>query len=91
MKHVLFFEGLFYIHVCLIGNVDVFAVNPSWTWTTIHSPMYNAFGLIPFIVCYPIFYMLKFILAKTPKAGAQTSIFCAVEPSLQRSHEFYFE
>ncbi|CAF3550540.1 unnamed protein product [Rotaria sordida] len=78
-------------HDLYSNDVGVFAVNPSWVWTSIHSPMREAIGFIPFIICFPILYMFKFILAKTPKTGARTSIFCAVEPSLQHSHEFYFE
>ncbi len=71
-----------YIHLYFAGDVDVFALNPSWVWTSIQSPMPEAIGLIPFLVCYPILYMLKCILAKTPKTGARTTIFCAVEPTL---------
>ncbi|CAF0860620.1 unnamed protein product [Rotaria sordida] len=78
-------------HDLYSNDVGVFAVNPSWVWTSIHSPMREAIGFIPFIICFPILYIFKFILAKTPKTGARTSIFCAVEPSLQHSHEFYFE
>ena len=53
--------------------------------------MRQAIGLIPFLLCYPILYMLKCILAKTPKAGVQTTLFCAVEPKLQHSDDLYFE
>ncbi len=75
----------------MLDDVDVFAVNPNWVWTSIESPMREAIGFIPFLICYPILYILKFILAKTPKTGARTTIFCAVEPSLQHSHDLYFE
>ncbi|CAF3392239.1 unnamed protein product [Rotaria sp. Silwood1] len=73
------------------NDVDVFAVNSSWVRTSIQSPMQDAIGFIPFMICYPILYILKFILAKTPKTGTRTSIFCAVEPSLRHSRDFYFE
>ncbi|CAF1061104.1 unnamed protein product [Adineta steineri] len=73
------------------NDIAVFTVNPSWVWTSIQSPMRDAIGFIAFLICYPLLYILKFILAKTPKTGARTSIFCAVEPSLQHSHELYFE
>ncbi len=79
------------IFIYLADDVGVFAVNPSWVWTSIQSPMREAIGFIPFLICYSILYMLKFILAKTSKTGAQTTIFCAVEPSLRRSHDLYFE
>jgi hypothetical protein len=79
------------IFIYFADDVDVFAVNPSWVWTSIQSPMREAFGLIPFLICYPILYILKCILSKTPKTGARTTIFCAVEPTLQHSHHLYFE
>ncbi|CAF1244450.1 unnamed protein product [Adineta ricciae] len=78
-------------HTLDSNDVAIFAVNPSWVWTSIQTPMREAIGLILFLICYPILYALKFILAKTPQTGARTSIFCAVEPSLQHSKDLYFE
>ncbi|CAF2398416.1 unnamed protein product [Rotaria sp. Silwood2] len=72
-------------------DVDVFAVNPSWVWTSIQASMPEVIGHILFIIFYPILYILEFILAKTPKTGARTSVFCTVEPTLQHRHDFYFE
>ena len=74
-----------------LAGIDVFAVNPSWVWTSIQAPMRDAIGFVPFVLCYPILYLLKCCLAKTPATGARTSVYCAVEPSLKSSPDLYFE
>jgi hypothetical protein len=66
-------------------------VNPGWVWTSIQAPMREAIGLIGFIIGYPILRLLKVAFAKTPFTGARTTIYCAVEPSLENSQDLYFE
>jgi hypothetical protein len=39
---------------------------------------------------YPFSFIIKFLFAKTPKNGAQTSVYCAIQPSLQTSKDIYF-
>jgi hypothetical protein len=53
--------------------------------------MREALGIYGFLLFYPILRLLKIALAKTPETGARTTIYCAVEPSLERSSDLYFE
>ncbi|CAF1472515.1 unnamed protein product [Rotaria sordida] len=75
----------------LAEGVDVFSVNPGWVRTSIQSPMREAIGIYRFIIIYPMLRLLKATFAKTPKAGARTIIYCAVEPSLEHSSDLYFK
>jgi hypothetical protein len=34
---------------------------------------------------------MQFLFSKTPKSGAQTSIYCASEPTLEKSKDVYFQ
>lgn len=53
--------------------------------------MREALGFYGFLIFYPIIHLLKIPFAKTPKTGARTTIYCAVEPSLEHSSEVFFE
>ena len=53
--------------------------------------MREALGIYKALVLYLILRLLKFILAKTPETGAQTTIYCAVEPSLEHSSDLFFQ
>jgi hypothetical protein len=53
--------------------------------------MRQALGFYAFILAYPILRFFKVFFAKTPKTGARTTIYCAVEPSLESSSDLYFE
>ncbi|CAF1094379.1 unnamed protein product [Adineta ricciae] len=72
-------------------GINAFSVCPGWVWTSIQSPMQDALGIFGFLIAYPILRLLKVALAKTPETGARTTIFCAVEPTLEQSHELHFE
>ncbi len=89
----MFLEVLF--HQCILIQVDdgvnVFALNPGWVWTSFQDPLHSAVGTWLFLLLYPLLRIAKFILAKTPLAGARTIVYCAVEPSLEHSNDVYFE
>lgn len=72
-------------------GVNVFALNPGWVWTSFQDPLRPAVGTWLFLIIYPLLRIAKFILAKTPMIGARTIVYCAVEPSLERSNDLYFE
>ncbi|CAF4421733.1 unnamed protein product, partial [Rotaria sp. Silwood2] len=74
----------------LTEGVNVFALHPGWVWTSIQAPMREVLGIYRFLIVYPILSLFKMTFAKTPKAGAQTTIYCAVEPSLEYSPDLYF-
>jgi hypothetical protein len=48
-------------------------------------------GFIPLLLYYPLNCLMKFLFSKTVEKGAQTSVYCAVEPSLQKSKDLYFQ
>ena len=75
----------------LAHGVNSFALNPGWVWTSIQSPMLEALGFCRFVLFYPLLRLLKIAFAKTPQSGARTTIFCAVDPSLEQSHDLYFQ
>ncbi|CAF2066759.1 unnamed protein product [Rotaria magnacalcarata] len=72
-------------------GIDVFTLTPGWVSTSLSNPTPQAIGWFGFIFCYPLVRFLKFFMAKTPKTGASTVIFCAVEPSLEQSEDLYFQ
>ncbi|CAM2702986.1 unnamed protein product [Rotaria socialis] len=72
-------------------GIDVFTLTPGWVSTSLSNPTPQAIGWLGFIFCYPLVRFLKFFMAKTPKTGASTVIFCAVEPSLEQSEDLYFQ
>lgn len=81
-----------YGDLCVVEEgINAFSLHPGWVWTSIQTPMREALGFYAFVVLYPILRLLKIGLAKTPATGAQTTVYCAVEPSLERSSELYFE
>jgi len=53
--------------------------------------MREALGFYGFLIGYPILRLFKIAFAKTSKTGARTTIYCAVEPTLEHSQELYFE
>lgn len=75
----------------LAEGINAFAINPGWVWTSIQSPMRDALGFFGFILTYPILRLFKIGFARTPKTGARTTVYCAVEPTLEHSHDLYFE
>ncbi|CAF1352014.1 unnamed protein product [Rotaria sordida] len=72
-------------------GVHVFAVNPGWVWTSFQGPLRPAVGIWFCFIIYPLLRILKFIFAKTPYIGARTTVYCAVEPSLEKSSDLYYE
>lgn len=85
--------SLFHIdsNCVLAEGINVFAVTPGWVKTSIQDPIGNALGIFGFIFYYPLVSCLKFIFAKTPAIGAETIIYCAIEPKLEHSQDIYFE
>ncbi|CAF3523417.1 unnamed protein product [Rotaria sp. Silwood1] len=78
-------------HDLLDQGVHVFALNPGWVWTSFQDPLRPAVGIWLFPIVYPLLRILKFIFAKTPYVGACTTVYCAVEPSLEQSSHLYYE
>lgn len=79
------------IFVYLEEGVNVFAVTPGWVWTSTRLSLIEAIGFYPFLIVYPILRLIRIAFGKKPKTGAQTSIYCAVEPLLENSPDLYFE
>ncbi|CAF4192119.1 unnamed protein product [Adineta steineri] len=72
-------------------GINVFAVNPGWIWTSNRLSIIEAFGFYPFLIVYPILRLFKIAFGIKPKTGAQTTIYCAVDPLLEHSGDLYFE
>lgn len=72
-------------------GINVFALNPGWVWTSFQDTIRSTFSFWLFSIVYPLLHVLKFAFAKTAAVGAQTTIYCAVEPSLENSKDLYFE
>ena len=72
-------------------DINAFAVTPGLVSTSIKDPMEESVGLLTSFLYYPFIIILKFLCAKTPENGAQTSIYCAIEPKLQYSKDLYFQ
>ncbi len=87
---MLFFFFVWFFPI-LEEGINVFSVHPGWVWTSIQSPMREAIGFSGFLLLYSILRLLKLAFAKTPETGARTTIYCAVEPSLESSSDLYFE
>ncbi|CAF1375945.1 unnamed protein product [Rotaria sordida] len=71
-------------------GINAFALTPGWVSTSIQDPIGNALGIFSFIFYYPLDYCLRFVFAKTPKTGAQTIVYCAIESKLEQSQDLYF-
>jgi hypothetical protein len=66
-------------------------LTPGWVSTPLSDPAAQAIGWFGFVFSYPFARCLKFVLAKTPKTGARTVVYCAVEPTLEQSQDLYFQ
>lgn len=66
-------------------------MTPSLVSTSIQDPIEYSLGIFGLIFYYPLNYCLKFIFSKTPKVGAETVVYCAVESELEQSQDLYFE
>lgn len=75
----------------LAEGINVFAVSPGWVWSSNRLSLIEAFGFYPFLLIYPILRLLKLTFARTPKTGSRTTVFCAVEPSLEQSPTLYYK
>jgi hypothetical protein len=53
--------------------------------------MEESIGLLTSLIYYPLMFIIKLIFSKTAKSGAQTIIFCATEPTLEKSKDIYFQ
>ncbi|UJR36809.1 hypothetical protein I4U23_029523 [Adineta vaga] len=73
------------------NEVNVFAVNPGWVWTSDRLSLIRALGFYPFLIIYPILRLFKIAFALKYKTGARTAIYCAVEPTLEHSNHLYFD
>ena len=87
----IFLFHFYFILIFVAEGINAFTLNPGWVWTSIQSPMREALGFYGFLIGYPILRLFKIPFAKTPKTGARTTVYCAVEPSLERSQDLYFE
>ncbi|UJR11902.1 hypothetical protein I4U23_016080 [Adineta vaga] len=72
-------------------NMNVFCLTPGFVSTSMKDPMEEKIGFLLSILYYPIFCIFKWICAKTPQSGAQTTIYCAIEPNLEKSKDLYFQ
>ncbi|CAF1468221.1 unnamed protein product [Adineta ricciae] len=72
-------------------HVNVFCLTPGFVSTSIKDPLEEKIGSLLSLIYYPIMCISKWVFAKTAQCGAQTSIYCAVEPSLDRSKSLYFQ
>lgn len=72
-------------------DINAFALTPGFVSTSIKDPMEESVGFFTSFLYYPFISIMKFLFAKTPENGAQTSIYCAIEPKLQYSKELYFQ
>ena len=71
--------------------MNAFALTPGLVSTSIKDPMEESIGLFSSLLYYPFIYLIKFLFAKTAERGAQTSIFCAIQPDLEISKDIYFQ
>ncbi|CAF1432936.1 unnamed protein product [Rotaria magnacalcarata] len=75
----------------LAEGVDIFALTPGWVSSSIQDPTAEALGWFGRIFYTPFIGLLKYAFAKTPADGACTVVYCAVEPSLEKTEDLYFE
>ncbi len=59
--------------------------------TLIKDPIEESIGFFTALLYYPLKYIMQLLFSKTPKSGAQTSIYCASELTLEKSKDVYFQ
>ena len=66
-------------------------MTPGWVSTSIQDPLEASIPSIARLFYRPLNSLLKFFLIKTAEKGAETILYCAMEPSLERSTDLYFQ
>ncbi|CAF1000035.1 unnamed protein product [Rotaria sp. Silwood1] len=72
-------------------HIDVFALTPGWLSTSHSRSSAHVISWLAFNLSYPFVRYLKFVFAKTTEIGAHTVVYCAVEPTLEKSNGLYFQ
>lgn len=72
------------INICVLLGVTVNSVHPGIVWTELAR--YSSINPLLKYLAYPFL----LLILKTPWQGAQTTIYCATEPSLQEVSGLYF-
>ncbi|RNA10369.1 retinol dehydrogenase 13-like [Brachionus plicatilis] len=76
-----------YLRQLGIGNIKAYSVSPGFVLTELSR--YREKNLILKILKF-IFYPLIWYLLRTPRQGAECSIYCCVKPNLVEKEGFYF-
>jgi hypothetical protein len=90
-NRTLAFDCLVHTAIKLDQGVNVFSLTPGWVSTSIQDPIEHSIGALLSFIYRPFIAFLKFCLAKTPRKGAETIVYCAIEPTLQQSRDVYFQ
>jgi hypothetical protein len=90
-NRTLAFDCLVHTAIKLDQGVNVFSLTPGWVSTTIQDPIEHSIGALLSFIYQPFTVFLKFCLTKTPRKGAETIVYCAIEPTLQQSRDVYFQ